>query len=465
MIHRYRLRRARAWFDAPAVLEVLVGPDRYLGAVVRAFAAFAIPALLLGLALTIVVPDQPEFDRDQIAAGIGAALSAAIVIRALAEVFPRWLVVPSVVVVGAGIGFFVPYYGPSLAESSVLVTAGATVASLWVTRRHAVLAIGAGSLAYAVSLVLNDMDAPAVRWMQVVGSAIVVLVAASRVLDLVNDLAAEERAAAEEVERLVEAERAAAVAAEAARAELAELNHSLEARVARQVEQIEGLGELRRFLSPQVADAILAAGDHAASDALRPHRRRIAVVFCDLRGFTSFTNSSEPDDVLEVLDAFFQVVGRALDAHGATVGPFQGDGVMAYFNDPVPCDDPATTAVTMMVELRAPLDALCAAWAERGFQLGYGCGIAYGYATLGTVGFEGRSDYTPLGNVVNIAARLADEAGWGEILLDGRTHHALDEPPDAAECLLPLKGFERPVVAYRLAARLGPVSVSGAPEA
>jgi class 3 adenylate cyclase len=444
--------RFRRWMDAPPVLEVLVGPERYLPSVIRALVAFAAPALVLGLFLTFFVPDQPGFHRLLIGGGMVVSLAVVGIVHAAIDRVPRWAIQPAVVIVAASIGLAIPYFGPWLTESSVLFTGGATVASLWATRRHAVLAIAAGSVTYAVALVLQHQDAPAVRWIQVVGSAVVVLVAATRVLDLVSDLAAEERTATDEVERLVAAEHAAAVAAESARRELADLNHSLEARVAEQVEQIEGLGELRRFLAPQVADAVLAGGGQAASEALKPHRRRIAVVFCDLRGFTNFTNTAEPDDVLDVLDAFYRVVGKALNEYGATVGPFQGDGIMAYFNDPVPCDDPATTAVTMMVELRAPLDELCDGWAARGFELGYGCGIAYGYATLGVVGFEGRSDYTPLGNVVNIAARLTDEAGWGEILIDGRAHHALDHPPPSTECLLTLRGFERPVVAFRLPA-------------
>jgi class 3 adenylate cyclase len=445
-------RRFAAWLDAPPVLEVLVGPERYLPSVVRAFVAFTLPAVGLGLVLTVTVPDQPGFNRAFIGWGMVASLVTAAVVNTAIDRIPRSIIPVAVVIVAGSIGFYMPYFGPWLTESSVLFTAGATVASLWASRRNAVLALVWGSITYAISLGVNHQDAPFVRWLQVVASAGVVLVAATRVLDLVNDLASEERAATDEVERLVAAEHAAAVAAETARRELADLNHSLEQRVREQVQQIENLGELRRFLAPQVADAVLAGGGQAASEALKPHRRRIAVVFCDLRGFTSFTNTAEPDDVLDVLDAFYRVVGKALNEHGATVGPFQGDGIMAYFNDPVPCEDPATTAVTMMVELRAPLDELCADWAARGFELGYGCGIAYGYATLGVVGFEGRSDYTPLGNVVNIAARLTDDAGWGEILIDGRTHHALDHPPEATECLLALRGFERPVVAYRIAA-------------
>lgn len=441
---------ARRWLDAPAVLEVLVGPERYAGAVVRAFARFALPGLAMGLVLSLTVPSQPGFERAFIALGIVVALVALGTVRVIVDHVPRALITPAVMIVGAGIGFWVPYFGPWLAESSVLVTVGATVAGLWVTRRHAVLAIGIGAVAYAVSLAINDVDAPVVRWIEVVGSAVVVLVAATRVLDLVSDLAVEERVAGAEVERLVVAERDAAIAAEQARRQLADLNHSLEERVEDQVQQIDRLGELRRFLSPQVVDAVLSGDGRSAGDALKPHRRRIAVVFCDLRGFTAYTNTAPPDDVLEVLDAFYRVVGDGLNRYGATVGPFQGDGVMAYFNDPVPCEKPADTAVAMMLELRGPLDELLSEWSARGVYLGYGSGIAYGYATLGVVGFEGRSDYTPLGNVVNIAARLSDAAGWGEIVIDGRTRHALEDPPEAEECLLDLKGFERPVVAYRI---------------
>jgi adenylate cyclase len=204
-----------------------------------------------------------------------------------------------------------------------------------------------------------------------------------------------------------------------------------------------GLGRLRRFVPSQVADAALAG-------SLQPHRRQIAVVFCDLRGFSAFSNTSEPEEILEVLEAYYEVVGEALRGFGATPGPFQGDGIVAYFNDPEPCDDPAGRAVAMAVSIQEPLDGLCLRWARRGFDLGHAMGIAYGYATLGTVGFEGRSDYTPLGAVVNMALRLRDEADWGEILIDGRTHHAVEDRVVAEPCLLELKGFEGQVQAYRL---------------
>jgi adenylate cyclase len=184
---------------------------------------------------------------------------------------------------------------------------------------------------------------------------------------------------------------------------------------------------------------------------LAPHRRQIAVVFCDLRGFTSFSNSSEPEELLEVLQEYYEVVGHRIREYEATLGSFQGDGILAYFNDPIPCDDPAGQAIAMALSLREPMQELCERWARRGFELGYGMGIAFGYATLGTVGFEDRLDYTPLGAVVNMASRLGDEADWGEILIDGRAMHVMEGRLEAEQVELQLKGFRGSVPAYRLA--------------
>ncbi len=237
------------------------------------------------------------------------------------------------------------------------------------------------------------------------------------------------------------AERAEAMAESEheARVELAEVNHTLEDRVANQVTEIERLGELRRFLTPQVADAVMSADAEAMT---RPHRRRIAVFFCDLRGFTAFTRDSEPEDVIANLDQYYRTVGEVLQRHGATIGGYAGDGIMAYLGDPVPHPEPAKAAVQMVTELRGDLAALVAEWQHRGHDLSYGIGLSYGYATLGVVGFDGRFDYTPMGGVVNLAARLCDKAGAGQVLMDHATYAELDgvatcEPVDGLE----LKGL------------------------
>jgi class 3 adenylate cyclase len=229
-------------------------------------------------------------------------------------------------------------------------------------------------------------------------------------------------------------------------AQLADLNANLETRVAEQVEEVERLGRLRRFLSPQVADAVLSEGA-----LLEPHRRRIAVLFCDLRGFTRFAGTAEPEDVAEVLTAFYGVLGDLIRRYDATVGTFAGDGIMAYFGDPVPCDDPPGKALDLALSLRPRLDELVARWARAGFGLGYGIGVAYGYATLGTIGFEGRYDYTAVGTVVNLAARLCGEASDGEVLVDQRTYDAVADRVPAAGRDLVVKGFGEPVRAFQVA--------------
>ena len=210
--------------------------------------------------------------------------------------------------------------------------------------------------------------------------------------------------------------------------------------MAEQVTEIERLGELRRFLTPQVADAVMSADAEAMT---RPHRRRIAVFFCDLRGFTAFTHDSEPEEVIANLDQYYRTVGEVLQRHGATIGGYAGDGIMAYLGDPVPHPEPARAAVQMVTELRGDLAALVAEWQRRGHDLSYGIGLTYGYATLGVVGFDGRFDYTPMGGVVNLAARLCDKATAGQVLLDHATYAELDgvaascEPVDGLE----LKGL------------------------
>lgn len=215
------------------------------------------------------------------------------------------------------------------------------------------------------------------------------------------------------------------------------------------VDESTQLSRLRRFLAPQVADALLTSGDD--EDVLEPHRRQIAVLFCDLRGFTRFAASHDPEDVVQVLDEYYGAAGARLRDATATVGAFAGDGLMAYFNDPVPCDDPAGRALRVASAIQADLEGLAERWQRRGFSLGHGIGVAFGYATLGVIGFEGRSDYTPLGPVVNLASRLSDAAGHGEILVDVRAYEAAGADwENVEERKLDLEGLSEPVHAFVL---------------
>jgi adenylate cyclase len=231
-------------------------------------------------------------------------------------------------------------------------------------------------------------------------------------------------------------------------AELAAWNRELEARVAEQVEALERLGRLRRFLAPQLADVVMSSGDEGF---LRSHRREIVVVFCDLRGFTSFAELGEPEDVMEVLSEYHAVLGERIHRFEGTLERFTGDGVMIFFNDPLPCPDPAPRAVRMAVAMRDGVTRLEAGWRRRGHDLGFGVGIAQGHATLGRIGFEGRSDYAAIGTVTNLAARLCGDAGPGQILVSQRVHAALEDVV-AAELVgeLQLRGFARPVRAYNV---------------
>jgi adenylate cyclase len=248
------------------------------------------------------------------------------------------------------------------------------------------------------------------------------------------------------MEALAKRERAVREELAQAHADLAAANERLEERVGQQGEEIGSLSRLRQFLSPQVAEAVLREG----VEALAPHRCRIAVIFCDLRGFTTFSTSAEPEEVMEVLDRYYVTVGRQLHEGGATVGSFAGDGIMAYFGDPVPCEDAAGTAVQMAVELGTQMSAVVAGWRRRGFDLGCGMGIAFGYATIGPVGFDERTDYTALGPTVNLASRLCNMASDGEILIDGRAHEAVEGRVVSDERVVEVRGFRLPIHAYNV---------------
>jgi GAF domain-containing protein len=230
--------------------------------------------------------------------------------------------------------------------------------------------------------------------------------------------------------------------------EVVKLNQQLEARVADQVGEIERMGRLRRFLPPQVADLIVASG---TEKQLESHRREITALFCDLRGFTGFSESSDPEDVMTLLRQYHAAIGEIIIKYSGTLERYAGDGVMVVFNDPVPVDNPALQAVRMAIEMRAALGALIEKWRRLGHELGFGIGIAHGYATLGTIGFEGRFDYAAIGTVSNVASRLCDEAKPGEILISPRVLMAVEDAISAEPAGdFALKGISRPLTAYNV---------------
>jgi class 3 adenylate cyclase len=289
---------------------------------------------------------------------------------------------------------------------------------------------------YATVLAVQDGNAaPLARWVAIMGIVTLTGVTVSGLMERTRHFAMQAREARAVAER--------------AQDEIAQLNRTLEARVAAQVDELGRLSGLRRFLAEPVADSLLTDG---GTSLLEPHRRQIAVFFCDLRGFTGFASGAEPEEVVDVLDDYYRTVGEVLKRYQATVGTFAGDGVMAYLGDPVPCDEPAAKAVAMALELRPQMVELAALWRRRGQPIGFGMGISYGYATLGMIGFEGRNDYTALGSVVNLAARLCGEAGDGDILLDQRALVSLGDDVPVERVDLTLKGFEGSVAAYRLLA-------------
>jgi len=227
------------------------------------------------------------------------------------------------------------------------------------------------------------------------------------------------------------------------RRELAEWNQTLERRVAEQVAQLERLDRLKRFFSPQLAELIVAGG---ADDPLKTHRREVTVVFLDLRGFTAFAETAEPEEVMGVLREYHAEMGRLVVEHEGTLERFTGDGMMIFFNDPVEVPNPAERALRMAVAMRDVVAGLAARWRKRGWDLALGVGIAQGYATIGAIGFEGRMDYGAIGTVTNLAARLCGEAGGGQILISSRVAAAVEEIIEAEEVgALALKGLARPV--------------------
>jgi class 3 adenylate cyclase len=231
-------------------------------------------------------------------------------------------------------------------------------------------------------------------------------------------------------------------------AELASWNRMLEQRVAEQLVQIERVSRLKRFLSPQIAELILSSSTY---EALASHRRQVTIVFGDLRGFTAFAEIAEPEEVMAVMREYHATIGALIHEFDGTLERFLGDGIMVIFGDPIPCPDPCARAVQMAVAMRDRLSELSNKWRRERHELGFGVGIAYGYATLGPIGFEGRSEYSAIGTVVNLAARLCAEACDGQILIDSKVRAALDgkattEPVGE----LTLKGLHRPIAAYNV---------------
>jgi class 3 adenylate cyclase len=232
--------------------------------------------------------------------------------------------------------------------------------------------------------------------------------------------------------------------------EVAKLNQQLEQRVADQVGEIERMSRLRRFLPPQVADLIVASG---AEKLLESHRQEITALFCDLRGFTGFSESSDPEDVIALLREYHAAIGELIIKYSGTLERYAGDGVMVVFNDPVPVPKPALQAVRAALDMRAAIGALTEKWRRLGHDLGFGIGIAHGHATLGTIGFEGRFDYAAIGTVSNVASRLCDEAKSGQILISSRVLMAVEDAVTVEPIgEFMLKGIRRPLAAYNVLA-------------
>jgi adenylate cyclase len=239
-------------------------------------------------------------------------------------------------------------------------------------------------------------------------------------------------------------------------AEVKDWNTSLERRVAEQVGELERVGRLRRFFSPQLAELIVKGG---TDDPLKSHRREITVVFLDLRGFTAFAEVAEPEEVMAVLREYHQVTGKLILEYEGTLEHFTGDGITILFNDPLPIPNPAERAVRMALTIRERVGRMAEDWVKRGYELSLGIGIAQGFATIGAIGFEGRWDYSAIGTVTNLAARLCGEAPGDQILIAHRVYAGVESLVEVdPQEVLTLKGFRRPVIAYRVRGLKAPQS-------
>jgi class 3 adenylate cyclase len=406
---------------------MIVGSARYAEELVNNSTRWIAMIVGCGAAGMYVAGDKLGLNRGALGVVVVIAFAMAGVILVVGTRGARLFFPILALTAGALTGFVVWLAGPQFGVTVALIPAYVGAASLFFTSRtrNIATAFSLGGLALVLAFT-DGYPRPLARFLVVAGATVSTTFVIGRFVSRLEALAISEREL---------------------HAEVAVARAELESRVSEQVDEIERLGRLRRFLSPQVADAVVSSG---AEDILATHRRQIAVIFVDLRGFTSFSAVAEPEDVVEVLAAFYDAVGQSVKQLGATVGGFAGDGVMAYFNDPFPCEDPAGRALAMAQSLRQPMSSLRDRWRDRGFEIGFGAGIAYGYATLGTIGFEDRSDYTPIGSVVNLASRLCDEAGDGEVLLDGRAFSAVRNDVRADRTEMTLKGFAQPVSAYRV---------------
>jgi class 3 adenylate cyclase len=229
--------------------------------------------------------------------------------------------------------------------------------------------------------------------------------------------------------------------------QLSSWNRLLEERVAEQLTEIERIGRLKRFLAPQVAQMI--ASSDLPDSVLASHRQEITVLFCDLRGFTNFTETSEPEEVMAVLRDYHENLGELIFRYEGTLERFLGDGIMIVFNDPIPCIDHTERAVRLALDMRERVNALGTQWRRKGHELGFGIGIATGFATVGQIGFQERREYTAIGSVINLASRLCDEAGTGQIVIPARVLASIDQSVKVkALGELTLKGFDKPLAAY-----------------
>ncbi|MGB2940080.1 MAG: adenylate/guanylate cyclase domain-containing protein [Candidatus Dormiibacterota bacterium] len=362
---------------------------------------------LFGVAAVLLIPQLPgeNLVAVRVVAAIGAVVLIAGIVFARFLVGRPWVEAAAVAITYVLLALVVYFLGPSYSPYGAAAYVGWTSAAVLIFERWMVaILLAVVAVCYGAVVLYQPTDVPgAFRWIWLM----FLILAVQIVVGL----------SAETAQRL-------RVALERGRQE-------------------ERLTRLSSFLSPAVARAVV---DHENEDLLDPHRREIAVVFIDLRNFSRFTSEVEPEEVMAVLGDYLKVSGDVLSRHQATVGQIQGDGIMAYFNDPLPIDDPAGHAAETALELRSRLDDMTDEWRGRGYDLGYGIGISMGYATLGVIGFEGRQEYGPVGTVANLASRLCGRADSGQVLMDQRTFSRIAKHFQAEELApMEIKGFAQPV--------------------